>query len=502
MATKGIGRPLTILLHADTTGFAKGLAQADSQLKSMNRSLTKASQVASVALASVAAAGMGFAKAAAEDQKSARLLAKTLQNTTKATDAQVKAVEDYISKTSLALGIQDDKLRPSFARLVRSTENAAEAQKLLNLALDVSSATGKPLETVANALGKAYDGNANALGRLGLGIDSATLKTNDFGKIYDDLSGRFKGFAKGEASTAEGSFARLQVAVDEAKESIGYGLLPFVQQLADKLAVAAPYIQANADLILKLGAAVAGTAITVNTLKFAFTTAEVAMKLFEVTAAALKIVTLTLSAATGSAAAAQTLAELTYKRGATATIASTAAAIGYKVAMIAQATASKVATASQWLLNAALSANPIGLVIVAVGLLVGAFVLAYKKIEPFRNLVNSIWEKMKGIVNTIKNSSIGQAVGKLLGIGGARATGGNTMPGKTYLVGEKGPELFTSPGGTITPNNRLSNNGGGTVVNITMNGIVDGESARRSIENLIQKSSRRTGQVSWSGASL
>lgn len=494
MATKGIGRPLTILLHADTSGFAKGLAKADSQLKSMNQSLTKASKVASVALASIAYAGMDFAKAAAEDQKSARLLAKTLQNTTGATKAQTDAVEDYISKTSLALGIQDDKLRPAFARLTRSTENAAESQKLLNLALDISSATGKPLEAVANALGKAYDGNANALGRLGLGIDSATLKTGDFGKIYDDLSGRFDGFAKGEAATAEGSFARLQVAVDEAKESIGYGLLPFVQQLADKLAIVAPYIQANADLILKLGAAVAGTAITVNTLKFAFTTAEVAMKLFQVTAAALKIVMLTLQAAVGSATAAQTLAELSYKG-------SRVAVLAYYAAEKMRFAATKVWTGIQWALNAAMSANPIGLAVVAVAALTAGIVIAYKKIQPFRDLIDSLWKKVKGLADEIANSKLGKGFAKLLGLGGERATGGNVMPGKTYLVGERGPELFTSPGGTITPNSRLRGNGGQTV-NITMNGIIDGESARRSIEQLIQKSARRTGAVSWSGASL
>lgn len=53
----------------------------------------------------------------------------------------------------------------------------------------------------------------------------------------------------------------------------------------------------------------------------------------------------------------------------------------------AMAVASKVWAAAQWILNTALTANPIGLVIVAVGALVVAFVLAYKKVGWFRHLV-------------------------------------------------------------------------------------------------------------------
>ncbi len=63
-------------------------------------------------------------------------------------------------------GVTDDQLRPAFSRLVRSTKDVEEAQNLLNLALDLASATGKPLEVVTNALGKAYDGNTTALSKF------------------------------------------------------------------------------------------------------------------------------------------------------------------------------------------------------------------------------------------------------------------------------------------------------------------------------------------------
>lgn len=491
MATKGVGRPLTILLQADTTGFAKGIQDAQTGVQKMSKSVNRAAQVASVALAGLTAVAVDFAKAAAEDEQSARVLAQTLKNTTGATEAQTQAVEDYISATSLALGIQDDKLRPSLGRLLRSTEDVSEAQKLLNLSLDISAATGKDVDAVANALGKAYDGNATALGRLGLGVDSSILKSKDFGVVYDDLAKKFDGFAKTEAATTQGSFARLTVAVDEAKESIGYGLLPFVGPLADSLARLAPIIEQNSQLILTIGAVVGALSVAIIGLKFALIATNAIMVITTTIGAALKIGYLTLAAATGSATAAQTLAELTYKK-------SIVSLVAYNVAMAAQSAITGVVTAAQYALNLALSLNPIGLVVIAVAALGAAFVLAYKKIEPFRDLMDSIFQKIKNIGTAIKESPVGQAIAKAFE--GFRAAGGPVRQGKSYVVGEAGPELFTAnTSGAISPSGSF---GGGGGVNITINGAIDPEGVRRSLETLFQNSARRTGPVNFAGARL
>jgi len=78
-----------------------------------------------------------------------------------------------------------------------------------------------------------------------------------------------------------------------------------------------------------------------------------------------------------------------------------------------------------------------------------------------------------------------------------RAAGGSVMAGQPYRVGEFGPETFIPSGsGSIRPDN------GGQGVTIIMNGVIDGESARRSIERLLQDSSRRTGAVNLVGATL
>lgn len=65
-----------------------------------------------------------------------------------------------------------------------------------------------------------------------------------------------------------------------------------------------------------------------------------------------------------------------------------AGTVASKTALIASGAAAKVAAAGQWLLNAALTANPIGVVVMAIAALVAAFVLAYKKSETFRDIVD------------------------------------------------------------------------------------------------------------------
>ena len=57
--------------------------------------------------------------------------------------------------------------------------------------------------------------------------------------------------------------------------------------------------------------------------------------------------------------------------------------------------ATKAWTAAQWLLNAALDANPIGIVVMALGALAGALIYAYNHSEDFRRIVNLLWEAFK-----------------------------------------------------------------------------------------------------------
>lgn len=228
-------RALTLKLLADTADFQKKLQAGSKDIDSIGERAAEFGKKAAIAFAAAGAAIGAFAvsavKAAAEDETAQRRLAETIQATTGATAKQIEGVEEYIKQTSIAIGVADDGLRPAFTRLVRSTQDVEEAQKLLNLALDLSAATGKPLETVTNALGRAYDGNTTALGKLGLGIDAADLKSQTFDETFNQLTTTFGQFAENEAESTTKQMERVKIALDEAKESIGAALLPVVQEL-------------------------------------------------------------------------------------------------------------------------------------------------------------------------------------------------------------------------------------------------------------------------------
>ena len=228
-------RALTLKLLADTADFQKKLANGSKDIDSIGERAAEFGKKAALAFAAAGAAIGAFAisavKAAAEDETAQRRLAETIEATTGATAKQIEGVEQYIKQTSIAVGVTDDNLRPAFTRLVRSTQDVEEAQKLLNLALDLSAATGKPLETISNALGRAYDGNTTALGKLGLGLDADIIKSKDFDAIFKELTGTFGNFAENESETTAKQLERVQIALDEAKESIGAALLPVVQEL-------------------------------------------------------------------------------------------------------------------------------------------------------------------------------------------------------------------------------------------------------------------------------
>jgi hypothetical protein len=233
-------RTLKLSLLADTKDFIAGLDKATAQSKTFSQKLGGALGKAAKAFAALGIAagtaaiaiGVDAVKAAVEDEKSQILLADALRNSTKATDGQIKATEDYIKKTQLATGVSDSQLRPALATLARATGDVTKAQKLNTLALDISVATGKDVETVSLALGKAYNGNIGALTRLGVPLDESIIKSKDFEAATVELEKLFGGSAAAAADTYAGRLAIISERVGEAKESLGEALLPILDTVS------------------------------------------------------------------------------------------------------------------------------------------------------------------------------------------------------------------------------------------------------------------------------
>jgi len=234
-------RTLKLSILADVDDLKKKLGDADSAVSQNSSKMSEFGKKAAAAFAIAAAAAAAYAvklgvdgvKAAIEDEAAQLRLAGALRAATGATDAQIRATEDYISKTSLATGVADDELRPALQRLALSTKDTGKAQQLLALALDVSKGSGKDLETVANALGKAQDGNTTSLGRLGLGLSKAELATLSFEQLQTKLSDLFGGAAARNAETFQGRIDVLKNGFNEAKEAVGAALLPVIERLIE-----------------------------------------------------------------------------------------------------------------------------------------------------------------------------------------------------------------------------------------------------------------------------
>jgi hypothetical protein len=225
-----------ITFDADLDELKKGVKSATGEVESFGSRVADFGKKAALAFAAAGAAFTAFAvsavKAAAQDQAAQQKLADTIKATTDATAQQIAGIDRYVTQTSIAAAVTDDEIRPALARLVRSTGDVKESQDLLALALDLSAASGKSLETVTNVLAKANEGSNTAFKKLGLGLDENYLRTASNDEIVKQLTETYGNFSENQAATAEARFKSMSIAIDESREAIGAALLPVAEQLA------------------------------------------------------------------------------------------------------------------------------------------------------------------------------------------------------------------------------------------------------------------------------
>jgi hypothetical protein len=212
---------MTIKLDIVSQYNGKGTKKAKSDLDNLTSTAKKLAGAFGVAfgLGAIKNFAAASVKAYAADQAAAKSLELQLKNTGNA--FATKSVEAYIANLQKVYHVLDDNLRPAYQTLLTASGSVLDSQKALNVALDISAATGKSLEEVSAALAKGYSGQTTAITRLGVGIDKATLASGDMNKILDVLSGKFKGQAANAADTYQGKLNALAVASANVKEIIG-----------------------------------------------------------------------------------------------------------------------------------------------------------------------------------------------------------------------------------------------------------------------------------------
>ena len=465
---------LTFSLYGKDVSATGAMRKVGKESESVGKQFAKMGKVAAASLAIAGAAAAKFAydslQAAADDEKSQKQLALALQNTTKATTAQVKQSEDFISKMQLSYGIADDKLRPALASLARGTGNLTEAQDLLGLAMDVSSGTGKDLGAVSLALVKAHNGNIGALKRLGIPLADNIVKSKDFNAATKVLAQTFGGAAKTNAETFSGRLAIMQQHLAESKEQIGYALMPTMTKFADYLVSdVVPNVQGFVDGLT--GVKNSGDDATTS----AFNLGE-KVRGFVQYLAEHKIIIEGFAAAIASVfvigKVSAMINAINLVIGAFKALRTTAA-----ITAVVEAFATSGVSVAPGLIAAGA---------VAAGLGVGALTIA------------AIGADHSGTY-TPKHGTMGTDIGHGIhgGRGGSgnrshRAVGGSVMGGSSYYVGENGPELFTPFGaGRITPNGLGGGSGMNVVVNVHGSVVHEKDLAVSVRDNIAQLMRRR-----------
>lgn len=207
-----------------------GAEKATKQLTSSAKKLGATLGV-TFSTAAVLAYSRASIKAAASDAKAQKLLANELNNVGLGFE-NIK-VESFIAAMERTSAIADDKLRPAFAELVRTTGSVIKTQELMRLALDVSAGSGQDFESVVSALSKSYVGNNKALKSLSLGLTDAELKTMNFDKVTAKLSNTFAGASAASIDSYQGKVDKLNLAFNNASETIGYALITSLEILGN-----------------------------------------------------------------------------------------------------------------------------------------------------------------------------------------------------------------------------------------------------------------------------
>ena len=317
-----------------------------------------------------------------------------------ATDDEIASIKQLASEQQ-KLGVIGDEVQLAGAQQVATFLKEKSSIETLLPAMNnllaqqhgVNSSTTDAV-SVANLMGKAMQGQVSALTRVGITFSEAEAQVLKYGTeseraavLAQVITNNVGDMNAQLAATDSGKQAQLANKIGDIKEQLGAlanGAMPFVM-------IASSTITALSSI----------TTLTAG-IKTLTTTVYASVKAFAVSTAAV----------------------IKNK------VATAAAAVAQKTVAIA----TKAWTAVQKVLNLVLSANPIGIVITAIGGLVAALVAAYNNSEDFRNICNQVWGAIKPLADAIMGSLVKafqwlidkakqawQWLSNILGLGGKKA---------------------------------------------------------------------------------
>lgn len=526
-----MGRPavLKIDILADAKGVGKGVADADSKLSRLGAGAKRVGLAVGVGLAAGAVAVGAFAvssvKAASDVEQSfgavesvfGKNAAQVKAWATGAASSVGLAKSEYASLAS-TVGSQLQGMGQSQAEAARTTND------LIGMGADLAATFGGSVSDAVGAVGSLLRGERDPIEKYGVAISAADVQARLAAQGQDKLTGAALKTAQANATltlltektkNAHGAFGResdtlagqqerLRAQFENVKATVGAGLTPILTKLLTFVTTTAiPKAQAFAQTLQrelgpafeKVGAFIKNPVLP--TLSQLSTFVQNNQTAFKALAAGVAVVGAGL---------------LIYK-----------ATVGTVTAV------TKVWAAGQLILNAVLTANPIGLVVVAIAALAAGIVIAYKKSETFRTVVQGAFSVVKTYANTVKAAIEGivrvvkkaiDMVGKLAGAAKkVKDLGGKLNPfGGPQLVGAVGA-LTTPPSYALRPRSMVTAaagdpslalltrglpTGGAALVyvdrrnidaRVSVNGALDPPSVARQLEQLLRDQAIRLGRV-------
>jgi hypothetical protein len=310
--------------------------------------------------------------------------------------SSAKAIQAWASTADQALGLSQTaalEAAGNFAILGQSAgltgvELGSFSTDLTGLAADLASFNNTTTDEAITALAAGLRGESEPLRRFGVLLSESAVqaKAMEMGlaKTTKEITDQDKVLARNalileQTTLQQGDFARtadgaanqqriLAAEIENSKAAIGEGLLPAYRDLLAQLIKVVEFFGKNSEAVTQVGVAIGILSASIIGLNLVFKALTVTVQVFTAVAAALKLGYLALAAATGSATAAQLLAELTYKN-------SRVAAILYTAAMAAQNVVTIALTGGVRALTIALLANPFTAVAVAAA---GLITILYK----------------------------------------------------------------------------------------------------------------------------
>jgi vacuolar-type H+-ATPase subunit H len=397
---------MLIKLQADVSQLKTGLAQAESAIKGVDKSVqtassgmanfaTKVKQIgASIGIAFAGTQVLQFGRdvitQAMEAEAQQQRLYQLMKVGTGATDEQVAALNAQAEALEKVGVVTGGNITQTQSQLATFNLQAETIERLTPAILDYvtaekgANASADEFKQMTNGLAQALNGNFGSLTRVGFVLDDHTKKLISSGTeaeksaaIVDVLNSTYKDFNKELRNTPEGQMQALRNDFDALKTDLGKKLLPallavtgfLTKTFIPALRSLGKFLKDNGDAI-KIYVGIIGTlVIALYTYKAALVTVKVAQQLYVVA--------------------------MTLMKG--ATLASIASTNGLAASML--------------VLNAAMRANPIGLIITALALVGAAFVFAWKKSETFRGIV------IKGVQIVLTGFAyLVQGIGKFIGM--------------------------------------------------------------------------------------